>query len=554
MKICVNKNLDNLNSDAVTVVSHIDSDKSQIHAAVPHRAVILPHADKNGKLSVQCRISDVIAEHHTLRAEEKPTLFDVDSVACSVVVGNDAFRPEVFRWLALMGAKVVFCVQHFDETTHCEEDILFGAWSNAQANNLFVVAVSNISTSVICPCSLSEDDSGFLARGRTDDFTIDLPVERFFEGQRSFPVFQSLNKELYSRYFSGENINSSFSPEAPLRSRKAARILAKRKLSPIEPSDTERRTVCAVQYKLRPMRNAKEYLCDLEKKYRTAAENGAKLIVFPELFGITPLCTKPFLRSLFREKSSPAQPFSADPSPVSLDGLRVFPSENGLLPKAVKALVKLMKSDTEMLMHALSHLSKKYSIITATGSFLELSGDKLYNTQYLIDENGTLIGKQRKINPMESELSLGINYAESIDVFETSIGRIAIPVCMDASYFENFCIMHAMGAEIIALGTFNLEEYNRYLALRGIVPRCSEYPLLAVKSAMTGYAAGNIATGYAEIAAPCSMAQGGLLAKSSSFLGDELVFAQLPEECTLSEARDSFGRDPAGSLLSDIYT
>lgn len=564
MKIRICKNLDNLTSGAVTVACRNEKQTAFNIVSAAEAAYISPLFEQEGYL---CACANVFGKTTVQRAltvrpgslyktGETLETFDVGGILCAVAVDTDALRPEIFRSLALKGVKVVFCTQLFERENYCEDDILFGAWANAQANNLFVVSVSNIEANIICPCSLSPDDSGFLVRGAVEDVCIELPIERFYEGQRSFPVFQSLNYSLYSKYFSGSedrrlNTISQNKYSQPKINKKAHKILSSIERSAPETKQDENTTVCAVQYKLRPMCSVKEYLQKLDDIYFCAAQHGAKLIAFPELFGLTPLCTKPIIKKLFSEKASSAQPFYADSSPIELRKLHVDPNLKGVLPAAAKLLVRIMRRDSELLTYAFSYLSRKYSIITASGSSLELCCGKLYNTQVLFDEHGQIIGSQRKINPMESELALGINYAEEIDVFETSIGKIAIPVCMDASYFENFRIMRKKGAEIVAMGTFNLEEYNKYLALRGIIPRCSEFPLFAVKAAMTGYAVGTKATGFAEIAAPCSVAKGGLLAQSLNSYGCEPVFAALPPSTDLSCSGIHF--PTADQLLSELY-
>lgn len=130
--------------------------------------------------------------------------FTAGGTRCAITVDVDALRPEPYRVMALRGVQVVFCVRWIEPARYNEDFVLFGPWSNAQANNLFVVDVNNVETNVICPCALSGDGTGFLARGRTDDFCIELPTERFYEGQRSFPVFQSYHEELYRAYFGRE--------------------------------------------------------------------------------------------------------------------------------------------------------------------------------------------------------------------------------------------------------------------------------------------------------------------------------------------------------------
>ena len=341
----------------------------------------------------------------------------------------------------------------------------------------------------------------------------------------------------------------------PYHLEQAKKIIAESPLRSPEPVARRGTVVSAVQYRLKPMGSLTDYIRDVEARYLLAAERGSRLIAFPELFGITPLCCAPLTRRLFAPKPTAPGEAAASPAEADLIGLRIPEKSGGLTSKLIKGVVSSLGGMTEIVEAMLSSFSAKYNMLTASGSSLAIEGGKLYNMQTLYDSDGSVIGRQAKINPMESELALGVCYAKDIHVFDTSIGRVGIPVCMDASYFENFRIYYEKGARIIAMGTFNLEEYDHYLALRGLRPRCSEYPLYGVKSAMTGCAAGMKATGHAEIDAPCCCAPGGVVAKSGSTSQDELVSGEIfPEQgFQLDEYRQGFDSPGLRALLKELY-
>lgn len=82
------------------------------------------------------------------------------------------------------------------------------------------------------------------------------------------------------------------------------------------------------------------------------------------------------------------------------------------------------------------------------GGYAERDGDALYNSAILIGPDGHL-GTHRKLH-LWNEEKLWFEPGESIDVFETRIGRIGMQVCYDQWFPELTRIQAQMGADIIA--------------------------------------------------------------------------------------------------------
>ena len=152
-----------------------------------------------------------------------------------------------------------------------------------------------------------------------------------------------------------------------------------------------------------------------------------------------------------------------------------------------------------------SSLAVAYGIYLMTGSLLLPDGDKVVNRAFLYGPHGQLIGFQDKVHLMPMEMEWGIAPGSQFRLFDTEVGKIAAPVCMDATYFETFRVLELKGAEIVIIPIANPEPYNYWLALRGIWPRVQEAPVYGIKSALVGSLLGFEFTGRAGVFAPAEL-------------------------------------------------
>ena len=96
----------------------------------------------------------------------------------------------------------------------------------------------------------------------------------------------------------------------------------------------------------------------------------------------------------------------------------------------------------------LGALSKKYHMYIVAG-ILEREGEVVYNTAVLLDRNGNLAGKYRKVSLPREEIDGGITPGDSLPVFDTDFGRIGMMICWDVSFPETARTLASKGAEII---------------------------------------------------------------------------------------------------------
>lgn len=156
-----------------------------------------------------------------------------------------------------------------------------------------------------------------------------------------------------------------------------------------------------------------------------AAERGARIVAFPQLFSLPwfPCETRP-------ESFELAE---------SMDGPTVA---------------------------ALSRLAREQRVVVV-GSVFERDGDNHYNTAVVIEGDGSLIGRYRKIHipqiPLWEERSYFTPGDLGFPVFATSVGRIGVQICWDNFFPEGTRILALRGAQLIVAPTASaFASHNRW--------------------------------------------------------------------------------------------
>ena len=114
---------------------------------------------------------------------------------------------------------------------------------------------------------------------------------------------------------------------------------------------------------------------------------------------------------------------------------------------------------------AVSKAAKDNGAYVVAGSIPETEDNKIYNTCFIFDDNGKIIGRHRKIHLFDIDIPEKIVFRESevltpgseITVVDTSFCRIGIAICYDVRFPEIFRKMALMGAEfVIVPAAFNM--------------------------------------------------------------------------------------------------
>lgn len=165
---------------------------------------------------------------------------------------------------------------------------------------------------------------------------------------------------------------------------------------------------------------------DKEKNIEHAIElvnnaciNNAELITLPEMFN-TPYDNNKFVENAEEEKNS-----------ITLKAMREVAKENDIYLQA--------------------------------GSIAELENEKIYNTAYLINNNGKIIAKHRKMHMFDIDTenmkfteSDTLSPGDSVTTVETPFATISMAICYDIRFSELWTLMNKTGSDVILLpGAFN---------------------------------------------------------------------------------------------------
>jgi len=181
--------------------------------------------------------------------------------------------------------------------------------------------------------------------------------------------------------------------------------------------------------------------------------------------------------------------------------------------------------------------AKQHNIYICVGLTEKAENQSLnYNTALLINNNGEIILKYRKINLLEVEHPY-YEVGTSLQVVDTPFGKIGVNVCAD-NYIEALHIGHTlarMGAQIILSPSSWTVDYavteeddpykDKWLKPLSILARL--YNIVVVSTTSVGYIIGGPYEGKKQVGCSLAVGQQGILAQGqfNEFAG-ELIIAE----------------------------
>ncbi len=101
----------------------------------------------------------------------------------------------------------------------------------------------------------------------------------------------------------------------------------------------------------------------------------------------------------------------------------------------------------------LGQAARKNGLWVVAGLY-EWDGDTLYNTAVLLNREGEIAGRYRKVHLPREEWTKGVAPGDAYPVFKTDFGTVAIQICYDWFFPEPEAIFAQQGAEMIFAPTW----------------------------------------------------------------------------------------------------
>lgn len=294
--------------------------------------------------------------------------------------------------------------------------------------------------------------------------------------------------------------------------------------------------VAVVQLRGRLVGSATEYAQIMYGLVSRAVRAGAQLVIFPEDTGSYPFGG--FIPGIERiggegRGDSGAERF-----------------EGGDVPMAfLLGLLSLVSR--RVYQTTFSMLARSFGVHIVAGSGIAVDAlGSVRKVGYFYGPDGELIGTQPKTHLYPVEATWGLGYGDEIEVFDTSVGRIAFPICMDHTYFEPVRIAWLKGARIIIDPAADAAAYDFWAQARGVWGRVQESPAYGIGCFMVGQMLGVGFGGRSGVYAPLEMTVkgDGVVAQATTWDEEEILYADLD-----LERLDAYSRERLLNLNLALY-
>ncbi|MER7395244.1 nitrilase-related carbon-nitrogen hydrolase [Streptomyces sp. NPDC000151] len=268
-------------------------------------------------------------------------------------------------------------------------------------------------------------------------------------------------------------------------------------------------TVAAVQFELRPEKDAESLLGHMESLVGQAAAEGAELVLFPEL--------------------------------VSTGLLAAITDHEVTRATVSDDYWNVLTSFTDRLVEGMSAMARQYAIVIAGGSHNRLSADgSLRNTAYLVHPDGR-VETQDKTHLTPQEHELGARGGDDLLITHVGPFTVGVLVCADIQFPELSRHLVDSGVDLILCPSLTWNRRGVHRVRTGCQARAMENQLYVVMSPLIGTSGLPLdgpmhAVGRALVAAPVDRTVGhndGLLAIADG-PAEQLVLATLDHDLLLA--------------------
>lgn len=253
--------------------------------------------------------------------------------------------------------------------------------------------------------------------------------------------------------------------------------------------------VAAVQLKFFRAQSVADMEARLVAAIQPAVEQGAPLVVLPQHVGLTLLG---------------AAGVRDDPVPV--------------LQKKAAVLLKAFEETC-------AGLASRFGVWLVPGSTVVPGpdGESLVAQAHVFAPDGSVVARQTQTHLGAREKAWGLARGDSLDVFETPLGRIGLIVGEDVRYPEVARILTLQGASILIHVAALPAPFDEEAWLASLWREVQANQVFGVEVCLVGDCFGQAYAGRSAILAPVEMTEGerGILAQTSTTDGEQVVAAEL---------------------------
>lgn len=205
--------------------------------------------------------------------------------------------------------------------------------------------------------------------------------------------------------------------------------------------------VSAVRFTPQSYKNLHDYVTKMNEYVAPAAAEGSAIVAFPELCGMAAMSLMPGYHAI----NSDWQKLKNASAEERQDGMMT-------ICESVQGFV------SEIFLNTFSQLARSHRIIIAAGGIYQTENGRLYNRQFLFNEEGEVSAVQDKLFLTAYERDLGITAGKRLCPASTRLGGIAMVGGSSLCHYEPFWIASALGCNFAVASASPYTETEHWLA------------------------------------------------------------------------------------------
>lgn len=305
-----------------------------------------------------------------------------------------------------------------------------------------------------------------------------------------------------------------------------------------EPS-LDRVTVAAVQMRFELLPSAAAYARSIARLVGQAALQGAQFVCFPEYTGACLVGLLPGIGRLVDGAGANDRAPSLDQTLADM-GISLGDLLRYVGPAAWRVFDATART-----------VARRCHVYLMAGTLPAPAHDgKLYNTAHLYGPDGRHIGAQPKLHAYATEHAW-LDVGRTLHLFDLPFGRVAMPVCMDYTYWETARLASLMGVDILVNPAADDHGESPWLQARGTRSRVQEANAYGIQANIVAPRFGLNWSGRSAVYAPLGLlpaGQGDTVAQAADPWEETVLLAEL----SVARLRE-FRREHPPDFNSDLY-